>query len=338
VARTHPDVTVIQYVPHAYSPRGGGLPFSALVALAMRPIGVPTVVNAHELAGDLRGHARRIPWHVSQRVAVAVLMLASDKLVVTVEKRRTWLRRYFLGAKHKVSTIPIGSTLAGIRTDATTTETPSTPPSRTGTRMRLGSMGMGHPTQQIGDLTHMLDLLEGEHVDVELAVAGHLNVPDPRVRHLGYLDDADLLAFLRSLDLFVLPISDGFSGRRSAPISALEVGTPVLTTWGSETDLHAYPIDDLALVAAGDADGLARTALRLLTTPGALDEVRDHWHKVFARDLSWPVVARAWSDLLTSLAEPDTSSIHQRIDKTGWRRRRTDSSSGYGMTSTPEEI
>ena len=296
--RSKPDVVVVQYVPHAFSRRGAGLPFAWMLRTAVRDLSLPLVVNAHELFGQWNERARRAPWFLAQRLAVAVLAASGVALVVTVKARQERVQAALPRVRDRILVLPIGPTIPPVVPDGNWRREHGVPDDL----LVLASLGLGHWTQDTAMLAVMLARLRASGADARLFVAGALKVDDPWAVHLGYLDATAAAQLLAAADLFVLPLSDGASGRRSALISALAAGTPVLSTTGSDTEAALFPPDAIRLTPAGDAGAFASAALSLAGDHEARAALRDRGRALYERELAWPIVARRWADVLDAAA------------------------------------
>ena len=299
VQGSHPDALVVQYVPHAYSARGGGLAVALLLRRLARSVSVPMVVNAHEVYGAWTESAKRAPWHLSQRFAAAVLVSSAEAFVVTVKRRQNEMKRFLWPWSERVKLLQIGPTVTSQGPDPDW-------------RCRHGvldgtflmtSFGLGHPTQAVAQLSIVLDTLTAAGVNARLFIAGRLDVDHPLVTQLGYISAEDASQLLAAGDVFALPLVDGVSGRRSSVISALAVGATVATTAGLDTDLDLFSGGGVAMSPAGDPDAFAELVLQLAANPETRARVARRGRELFASTFDWPVIANAWAELLERAAD-----------------------------------
>ncbi|HEY8199868.1 MAG TPA: glycosyltransferase family 4 protein [Actinomycetota bacterium] len=298
VERSKPDVVVIQYVPHAFSRRGGGLPFARVLRGLSRSLGVPLVVCGHELYAPWSEGWHRAPWSLAQRVGVGVLAASSRALVVTVKARQERVQAALPRWRDRILVVPNGPTVL-----------PVAPNPRWRAEHGVGdglvvlaTLGLRHPAKDTAALEAALTQLEASDIDARLFVAGGLVVRHPWAIDLGYVDAAAAGQLLAAADLFVLPLADGASGRRSSLISALAAGAAVVSTAGSDTDPALFPAGALSLTPAGDTGAFASAVERLAADPGARMALREGGRALFEQEFAWPVVARRWSDILHNAA------------------------------------
>jgi glycosyltransferase involved in cell wall biosynthesis len=298
VERSKPDVVVVQYVPHAFSRRGGGLPFAWALRGLSRDLDVPLVVNGHELYARWSEAIHRAPWCLAQRLGAGVLAASSRALVVTVRARQEQVQAALPHWRDRILVVPNGPTVLPVapgphwRADHGVSEGV----------VVLASLGLGHWTKDTPALEATLVRLEASGIEARLFVAGGLTVRHPRAVDLGYLDPEAAGQLLAAADLFVLPLADGASGRRSSLISALAAGTAVVSTAGSDTDPALFPTGAVSLTPAGDAEAFASAVVRLARDPDGRAALREGGRALYEREFAWPVIARRWRDILHDAA------------------------------------
>lgn len=294
VERSKPDVVVVQYVPHAFSRRGGGLPAAWVLRGLTRHLGVPLVVNAHELYSRWDEALHHAPWCLAQRAGVVVLAASSRALVVTVKARQERIQEALPKWRDRVMVVPNGPTVL-----------PVAPNPRWRAEhgvddgvVVLASMGLGHWSKDTAAIEAALTHLQASGLEARLFVAGGMRVQHPWATDLGYLDDRAAGELLAAADLFVLPLADGASGRRSSLISALAAGAAVVSTTGADTDPALFSGDSVCLTPAGDTRAFASAVARLAGDPAARLALSDGARTLYERELAWPVVAHRWAEIL----------------------------------------
>jgi glycosyltransferase involved in cell wall biosynthesis len=256
-------------------------------------------VNAHEVYGAWDESARRVPWHLAQRVAAGVLIKTSTAFVVTVRKRQNDLGRLFRLWRNKIRLIPIGPTIL-----------PTAPDSEWRTRHEVdeatvivSTLGLGHPTQDTAQFTQVLDHAVALGVNLHLFVGGRLTIAHPLATNLGFLDAVSAAQLLSASDLFALPLTDGISGRRSSAISALASGAVVVSTAGTDTDQDLFHDSGIMTTPAGDADAFSDAVIRLASDPERRAELGAQSQRFFREHFAWETIADRWDDLLTTSAD-----------------------------------
>ncbi|MDB1088944.1 glycosyltransferase family 4 protein [Streptomyces sp. ACA25] len=131
-------------------------------------------------------------------------------------------------------------------------------------------------------------LLVAGRGDPQEAVAGLPPSLRDRVEFLGMVSDQDKARLLASVDLYVAPNTGGESFGIIL-VEAMSAGAPVLA---SDLDAFAQVLNSGeagALYVNGDAEALARAAVRLLADPGARGELRARGSR-HVRRFDWSTV------------------------------------------------
>ncbi len=294
IAQARPDIVVLQYVPHAFSRRGGGLSFALALYSALRRLEVPLVTHAHELTGEFGRALHRYPWLIAQRVAVHVLVAISAQSVVTVGGRQARLQLRFVPYQDRIKCIPIGPTIAPTARDPMWRQRYEI----SDDTLIVVTFGLGHASHDMSVLPRLLDECIERGLDVRLVVFGHALVEHPLCLTLGFVDEKQAAAVMADSDLAAFNIKDGASGRRSVVISALGAGLPVVSTRGPDTDDAWFPASGIKLTKAGDDDAFVEAVIELLQDTSARDSLRSGGRLVFDAHFSWQTVSEEWLRVL----------------------------------------
>jgi glycosyltransferase involved in cell wall biosynthesis len=295
------DVAIVQHEYGIYGGRDGDDVLSVLDALS-----VPTIVVAHTVV-------RRPTAH--QRFVLEAVCDAADAIVVMTEHARRRLVADFDLDASRVSVIPHGAT---------------TPPSDAGSsferdpggRLRLLTWGLLGPGKGIEWAIDALALLADVRPSPSYLVAGATH---PKVQALdgeayremlmrrcwrsgasrsvsfddSYRDLPALTRLIRGADLVVLPYDSDEQVTSGVLVDAVACGRPVVAT--------AFP-HAIELLSGGagvvvpqkDASALADVVRSVLDHPELLASMADECRRL-APELSWPVIARRYDELATSL-------------------------------------
>lgn len=299
VRRASPDVLLVQYGPYSFNRRGPGLPVTLLLIALSVGCRVPMVVYGHELYSQWGSSYLRTPWHLSQRIAVALLVAFSRRFVVTIEARRKRLTRVFPWWRGKIDAIPVSPTLD---LEATI------PGWRADHRLAadeyvIAAMGVDDPTKGARLLGAIADRMAELGTPTRIITIGGLRANHPAVESWGYVSAEDAWNLLGSADLFVMPYVDGVSARRTSVLNALAAGAVVLTTKGINTDSSLFPADSLELVDAGQESALVNAAVGLARDRARADALRARGPQLVAEHFSWEVHTRRWIQLLYGAIE-----------------------------------
>lgn len=301
--RDRPDVVLLLYTPTAFSARGAGLPAALLFWAARRSLRIPFFVYGHELYAAWSSSYLRAPRYAAQRAAIAILLAIGERFEVLTEARRLRLARLFPWWKGKLGMIPCPPTLDAEKID---------PAWRVGKGIAEGTtlistMGLDHPDKGTRLLASLADGLSAAGLNFRYVTIGGITVDHPGVESWGYVSARDAWNLIAASDLFVAPYDDGVSGRRSTAQNALANGTPMLTTFGENTDASIFPDDALAMVPAKDETALVDKAIQLLKDPAELARLRASGRELGERVFSWNAHVKQWERLF-SIASGEYSS------------------------------
>lgn len=123
-----------------------------------------------------------------------------------------------------------------------------------------------------------------------------------QVKWTGYLEDADVQAYLTTADAVVLPYRDGASYRRGTLMAAIHYGCTIVTT------LPQVPIPDfidgenLLMVPSGDTQALTAVLIRLYNAPALHQTLRSGTLRL-SRLFAWDAIAADYVDFLQRIIE-----------------------------------
>ena len=240
----------------------------------------------------------------AERGAVALLRAGERGLVRNAERIAVlsdFMRDEVLaldpGAGARVELIP-----GGLDTERFTPGAPIADPFAAGDGPLLLTARRFVPRTGVEELVQAMPEVLAQVPDARLAVCGdgprreavqafvdEAGIGD-RVRLLGRVPDADLLAWYRAADLFVMPTQE-LEGFGLSAAEALATGTPVVGTPAGAIPELLAPLDPRLVSAGTTPSALAETIVRVLRTPDLLEDVaaraRAHVHP----GLSWAAVA-----------------------------------------------
>jgi glycosyltransferase involved in cell wall biosynthesis len=296
LAAVAPDVVVLQYVPQLYERRG----FSLGIALAARAVaraGWPLLTTAHELYFGWHEGLRHAPAGLVQRLALAPLLQASQRVVVTVAAREAALKRAFPALAGRFVTLPVGPNLpplAGVDRAAWRRAR-----GWSAEEVVLVFQGGPHPSKDRAALRAALEGLDAAGLGGRLVcIGGPPPVTHPRVVALGQLAEREAREVLSVADVALAPFTDGASGRRSSLANAMACGLAVVSTTGPYTEEAWARAEVMRLAPAGDAAAFGRAVASVVADAPERQRLGAA-AGVFAADrLGWDVLARAWAPWL----------------------------------------
>jgi glycosyltransferase involved in cell wall biosynthesis len=145
---------------------------------------------------------------------------------------------------------------------------------------------------------------------VDLVLIGTPTMPiptHPRIRHLGYVTDAEKFSAIAAASLVVVP--SYFESLSMAALEAWALGRPVLANGRCDV-LAGQCLRSNAGLAYQSATEFIEMAVRLIDDDALADAMGRHGRQYYADHYSWPVIERAYLDMLARLAnEPATHSM-----------------------------
>jgi glycosyltransferase involved in cell wall biosynthesis len=289
------DWVVLEYSPFGLA-RWGFAPW--VIWLAYRASRVSHLaVFVHEPyleEGD--GHRRLIShW---QRFQLRAVLHFASAAAASISAWRDLVAR--LNPRIPVAHLPVGSNLPDRRAG------------RLQRRARLGAgdelviamLSTGHDSR-LQDHVRLAVATIAERTGSVLALnlgagAPELQAPDGvRIISPGWLDAETLAEHLAASDLFLSPLVDGASTRRTSIAAALQHGLPVVTTDGHLTDpeLRA-PISGLRLAPANDRDAFAELAATVASEPAMRADLSRRARDAYDQRWTWERIVRDLVHLL----------------------------------------
>jgi glycosyltransferase involved in cell wall biosynthesis len=248
VAKLKPDLIMVQWVPFLYNRFGVNF-YLPMAALWLSFMGYTLQTMVHEPWVPLNSWQFCITGPI-QRLLLALLILASRKVGVSIVAWTKMLQRYFSWSRRNIFWAPVGSTIPLVELDEI---------ERSKLRSRLGinkktpvlamfspfGSGKGYDLiealwKQIGSGSKDVHfILIGATAEEASAILPGLS-KDRRVHFIGYIEPAEVSRWLQAADIFLAPFTDGISSRRTSALAAMEHGLPVVTTRGALFDTHIF--------------------------------------------------------------------------------------------------
>lgn len=277
------DVVILQYNPFSFARRGFA---PDLLTRWLRLRKPRTAVMVHEPfvpIGDWRSAAMG-GW---QRVQLGAIAARCDHVFVSIEGWRRLLGRSGRSALH----LPVPSLLPDRRA------------ARTQARAQLclredqvavATLSSGHPSHDGALVEAAARAVTASCEEPALlalgAASSALQLPSG-VREIrpGRLDDVSLAEHLAAADLFLAPLIDGVSTRRTSVMAALQHQIATVGTYGELTDpLFATARDaGPVLVEVNDPDRFAAVAGRLASDAGERAAVAAHGRALYEDQFDW---------------------------------------------------
>jgi glycosyltransferase involved in cell wall biosynthesis len=174
----------------------------------------------------------------------------------------------------------------------------------------------------------------GNHLDLVLIGSAVMPVPDhPRVRHLGYVSDAQKFGVLAGAVALVMP--SPFESLSMVALEAWGVGRPVLASARCDVLVGQCLRSGGGLYYQNGREFEAMLDT-LLADPALADAMGARGRAYYRAEYSWPVIRRKYLDVLAALQRRPSRSPHVER-REGWlaRRRRTVKPAAAVVASAP---
>ena len=301
------DIVNLQYQPAAYNMR-----IPAMNFLPWRMTGVAkTVVTFHDL---------RVPYLFPKagplRQWVVKLMARNAEGVIVTNREDYATIRDQWSVNSKVQQIPIGSNIDVHDVSAETIHQTRASLNVTDTDILLGYFGFLNDSKGADTLIDALaQLPKNYHL---VFIGGQTGASDPtnnsaflnairsqitdyglqeRVHWTGFVDDAQVSAYLKSADMITLPYKDGVSLRRGTLMATLAHGCPLITTHGDPELQHE---ENCWLIEAGNSADLSQ-AVQSLTNDNIRRERIGRNAQMLAQSFTWDKIAQQTLSLYAQL-------------------------------------
>jgi len=296
IARAAPDWLLVPYVPHAYGRGGVNLAFPlALVRERLR--GQRVLLLVHELYADLSVFPlRHLIAALAQRAMFALAILAARGLAISTESWAARVRRAWPVRERRIIHLPSPSNIEPIPADR---EQARRDFGLRDEEFVLAFFGTLHVSKKRLWLVQSVEALSTRGIPARLLAIGpeseHLRALAPRemqgkILALGYADAATVSRALQASDLFLLPLSDGVSTRRSSLMAALSHGLPVVGTWGRLTDESLRRSGALLLSPADDLEAFLHHVILLAEDVERRRDLGERGRALYREHYDWPIV------------------------------------------------
>lgn len=241
---------------------------------------------------------------LAQRLMLRLSLAASCAVAASTE---AWMRevRLLLGRRHvPVIHLPSPSAIDRIPVDRQRARTEL---GLAAEEIVLCFFGTWHVSKMSRRVLDSLAMLLSEGKSARLLVIGPeseqlLARADERLRSRilapGYLDAASVSRALQASDLFLAPLSDGVSTRRTTVMAALQHGLPVVTTEGRLTDEIFRQSRALCLVPVDDATAFLAKVRALAEDPSSRYALGERGQRLYEAHFSWPVITARLLELM----------------------------------------
>ena len=163
--------------------------------------------------------------------------------------------------------------------------------------------------------------LQDDAIDLVLIGTPVLPVPNhPRIRHLGYVSDADKFDVLAAAEVLVMP--SFYESLSMVALEAWALGRPVLANARCDV-LVGQCLRSNAGLYYENVDDFAGALNALLDTPGLATDLGERGRRFFDEHYRWPVIERKYLDMLTQLTTRPATYAMEPLPGRAARHKRT---------------
>jgi glycosyltransferase involved in cell wall biosynthesis len=268
--------------------------------------GLPIITTVHEPFVPLTIWKWWILGPV-QRLLLALWIVASRKVVVSISAWTEMLRRTFTWRSGDIRWMAVGSNLTPVPVSAEerrqTRERWGLPangvilvmlnPLGTGKQFDLVARVWGRLASRRPDLGLLIIGATAEEARRRLAAAPAA----PRTAYTGFVPAETASRLLGCADVALAPYVDGLSTRRSSTISLMAHGLPVVSTRGDLTDPGIFDDFPIPLVTPDDEAGFEQAVEALIASPDARAVAGQRTRIFYERHFAWDVLQKQFLEV-----------------------------------------
>lgn len=304
-----PDWLIVQYVPHMYG-RGGINLLLPLLLLWWRQRGGRILLLLHELYIPWSLRPKRILAAVIQRFMLALCVAAARRVGVSTDVWRQRLERVFPFRRSRFHHLPTPSNVPVAPLTEAEKATVRQQLGLTLDELVLGFFGTLHDSKLMDYVLESLRAVEADGQRARLlcigptsqelaqAVNGVSRAPEDRIVCTGYVDARRVSQYLSVTDIFLLPLMDGVSSRRSSLMAALSHRVPVAATIGEGTDRLLRESAAFAGSPVAEKSAFLKNVCALAADGARRRQLAEAGARLYQDQFSWPVVTARLLSLL----------------------------------------
>jgi glycosyltransferase involved in cell wall biosynthesis len=308
-----PDWLIVQYVPHMYG-RGGINLMLPLLLWWWRWRGGATVLFIHELYLPWSVAPKRVLAAVVQRLMLVMCIGAAQRIAVSTDVWRQKLQRLFPFWQSRFHHLPISSNIPVIHIGESEKASARARVGLAPDEVVVGFFGTLHDSKLMEYVVASLGALEanGQRArllcigptppEVARALNGIGRQWNDRIVCTGYAEAARASHYLSLVDIFLLPLIDGVSSRRSSLMAALSHRVPVVATSSQGTDHVLLESAAVALSPVEDISAFLKHVCALAADETRREQLAEAGEILYQNHFSWSVVIHR---LLTLLERED---------------------------------
>jgi hypothetical protein len=270
-----PRRILVQWVPHGYGYHSMNLAFCLWLWRRSARSGDKIEIMVHEaFLAFGEGSWRQDAAALVHRLMTIMLLLAAERVWVSIPKCASLWRPYALGRRIPFQWLPIPSNIPVIHDAGVEAIRRQYAPEEA---LLIGHFGTyGAPVAnllepvllRLGDFTGRILLLGIDSQRFATELIRKNPELSSRVIATGPLAPEDISRHISACDLLIQPYPDGVSSRRTSLMAGLSHGKAILTTSGDSTEPVWATTAGVAMTPAGDADAFVKSLQELCAQSG----------------------------------------------------------------------
>lgn len=305
IKEENPDVIYIQFVQYLYNRYG--ITFNLIILLIINKIYLRkrTIIIFHEIYMKWTLHPLKFLLAIYQRLQAFFLFSLSDIGIVTSEKRRLHLKRLFF--QSKIHYVPVGSNIT-FKELTPIEKVELIKKIKAGNSIILGTFGkLDYVDKDIQTLFHAIaKLYYYKKKNIFLLLIGGFKkesiskklVFDELIEKLkikdivfftGYLPHEEASMYLQLMDIFISPILDGPTTRRTTLITAYAHSLPVVAFSGAE-NAEIFKNGENILMSKPDATDLVDKIELLIDNKNLRTALKNNAKKLWEENFTWDII------------------------------------------------
>lgn len=310
-----PDWLCLQYVPQSYSRKCIAWHIPLILDVLKKEFQCNMAVTFHEFISSWGIGIKDLFLAATTRLQTRRILSAVDLGITTCERYKSILHR-LSPSPLTIAVIPVGSNIEPIFI---------TPEKLTEVRrenLPLGAKIFGIfsrlcPARNFPLALRALKETRRQGIDARLLLLGNVESSNPKyfkqlmlladnlgvkpyIIATGELSKEDLSVYLRMVDVFIFPQSDGISTRNTALMAALAHGLPILSFKPQPGNFNGFGfnIPCSTLIDKNDEQGFIRSSVECLSKSDNLSVAAQANRDYYYRHFSWPVIAKKYIEAL----------------------------------------
>lgn len=300
----------LHYVPHMYYRGGFGIAVS-LFAIILHLLGLSIIVTFHEFYLDWENRPKQAINGLVQRFSFFLLLLATNEAIVTSELRARQLKRWLFWNPALAKRMVVSSVGSNFPISVKPHSTRAEVKIRWGLaedEIILGFLGGVRWKKQFDWLLAALDAVGAAGLKTRLLMIGssvdklppgHALRQRTSVTFTGFVSAQEASELLGCIDIYLLPLGDGISTRRTALMSGLQYGLPIVATRGNQTSPTLNQHLPVLLVDTDDKAGFATRTRELALSVEKRTELGRKARLYFQSNFNWEQIVQKQLHLFT---------------------------------------